>query len=765
MSKKQQRRLGNAALGTDYTLSKTKENADALFNTYGFMAAADKYKRLDGLERNAFVLSKLANAYRLNGEYEKAEQQYSEYINRAPDAEDLLHYAEVLQINGKCEDAARWNREYLNRTMDAERELFTECDFVKEIKKRDNIEVNNLQAINTAGMDFSPITYRDGVVFTSDRETHRLTKKKDLWTKDNFTDLFFAKVSEDGLPTGEAELFGSDLNEQLHDGTPTFNQEGTEMIFSRSDTEGETPDGVKELQLYIAKMQDGEWLPAEKLSISKSAYSYTHPTLNQDGTKLYFSSNKKEGGYGGMDIWVSQKVDGEWKRPVNLGPNVNTQENEIFPHLAIDNTLYFASNGHAGLGGLDIFSVRQGSKNNDRTWSNRANLGTPFNSQKDDFAFTMHGKGDTGYFTSNREGGVGEDDIYAWSGDLENVKLERDVLVLDKETEMRLPKIEVEIKDPTTGLDINALTDMNGEFVLPIKKDDTYNFTVKTPGYLPYTKEMTGDEMLEVDVNRLELTPITSIMTDGQTIDRLDGSPVSNAKVTIYNLCTGESREIESDANGDFVFETLCACDYRLVGEKQNYSDGINIYSVACRNCKTLTDAKSPVTVDLKMEPVAPTLSDYRTAPVRTDGTLNKYFLGSDDMAFEKGQVIRLSNLYYDFDKYNIRPDAQDDLNHVYDLLMTYPTMKIALLSHTDSRGSDRYNTRLSQKRAFSARDWLINKGVHPDRLTSVGVGEGLPVNDCTDGTDCEEDEHQLNRRTEIKINALDEPGIKVVRD
>jgi hypothetical protein len=226
LSQKQRRLLGSAQIGSDYTLSATKRKADELFNHVGYMASVSKYEKLEGIEQNKFVMAKLANSLRLNGEYEQAEYYYSQFINDVTSPEDYLHYAEVLQINGKCEDATRWNKEYLAATFDTNRDVITDCEQLDDIPVNDLVEVNNFSTLNSEGLDFSPVYYKEGVIFTSDRGVDRLTKKVDLWSKDNFTDLFYAQMNEDGI-VGEVEALAPTINHKLHDGTATFSPDGS----------------------------------------------------------------------------------------------------------------------------------------------------------------------------------------------------------------------------------------------------------------------------------------------------------------------------------------------------------------------------------------------------------------------------------------------------------------------------------------------------------------------------------------------------------
>lgn len=769
LTAKQQRRLANVQVGTDYSLSQTKRKADELFNHVGYMAAANRYHKLDEIEKNEFVQSKMANSYRLNGDYKNAEYWYAQCINETPYVEDYLYYAQVLLINGKCEDAVRWNKEYLAKTMDTDRDIITDCDHLKAITTHKAVEVRNLLTLNTSDLDFSAIPYQNGLVFTSNRGINRLTKKLDRWTKQSFTDLFFAEMNN-GTVTS-IQPFSESINNVLHDGTATFTEAGTEMIFSRSDNEGQNTNNIKELQLYASSFRDGVWTAARKLDFCNSEFTYCHATLSPDGKKLYFASNQDKGSYGGMDIWVSsKKLDNTWTMPMNLGPNVNTSGNEIFPYFANDQTLYFSSDGHQGLGGLDIFNVAQSVDNDDRSWNNRSNLGKPFNSQKDDFGFYANRKKNSGYFSSNRDGGQGGDDIYSWSGLMNNGEVTRQLVIIDKKTKKRLVDAQVELSNDKDSESKVVKTGKTGALSYSVNSNNDYTFKVMNKGYLPYTFTVSGDELVATDKKVIPLTKINKVNTSGTIFNEKYNKPLANAKVVILDRCSGKTTQVYSDAAGSFNFEAECGCEYEIRGTKDSFTEGVRTVSITDADCERFVKGAS-VEVILGLQFIEPVRRvepmprrSYATLSDRRSSGLNTYFLGSEELHFEEGQIIRLSNLYYDLDKFYIRTDAGQELNHVYELLRAYPTMKIALMSHTDARGSDRYNTRLSQKRAFSARDYLIAKGISPDRVSSVGLGETMLVNECSDGVNCSEEEHQLNRRTEIKITELREPGVKVIR-
>ncbi|MFK7809963.1 MAG: TolB family protein [Saprospiraceae bacterium] len=285
--------------------------------------------------------------------------------------------------------------------------------FVAESAALGHVAVRNMISLNSNDMDYSPLLYKDGIVFTSTRVFE--TKKK-RWFKSykkKFSYLFFAKRDERGQFNDPKPLEGG-INGRYHEGAATFNKQGDVMFFTRNNKKGKNQFGKVDLKIYTAKFNDGNWDEIEEIEIiNGEGFSTCHPTISADGQKLFFASNRN-GGYGGMDIYVSYLVDGEWQYPVNLGPEINTDGNEIFPFIAQGNKLYFSSDGHDGKGGLDIFQSNWIDETNEEDWTTALNMGLPFNSVKDDFGFSIYNNNQEGFFTSTREGGQGYDDIYTW---------------------------------------------------------------------------------------------------------------------------------------------------------------------------------------------------------------------------------------------------------------------------------------------------------------------------------------------------------------
>ena len=847
LSKKQKRLQGKAVQGSEFSFSAVKKKADKLYSALGFMAAVDLYENLEGMEKSTRVTANVANGYRLNGQYEDAEYYYSQIIKDTDNPEDILHYAQVLQSNGKCEDAVRWYKAYLAKSMDINRDFIKDCDELEQFKES-QVEVENVAALNSENLDFTPIPYKDGVIFTSNRGLNKVAQRQDNWTKESFSDLFYATKDEDGNFKKIAALNG-DINNKYHDGVPTFNRAGTFMIFTRNEKKFKNRNGNKDLKLYSAEGKDGFWSNVKELPINDTDYGTCHPTLSPDGRRLYFASDRA-GGFGGMDIYYSERIGSSWADPVNLGATINTAGNEIFPHMGEDDDLYFSSDGHRGLGGLDIYAAKKANKNDETTWDTRENLGYPFNSPKDDFSFFINSNADGGYFTSNRDGGKGGDDIYEWKGEINSkvVKskaLERRICVFNKDTGDRIEGAEVTVfstkQDGTVQeqvvaenremyLTLKPLNDNSQDYVISIMEKNgsslgrqnyfttdptgtfsytpqeaqSYIFMIEKDGYFTQRKTVNSKDILKEKEYCFDLSRRNCLTLNGKVQNEAYKTPLPNAEVKIFNKCNGEMEVVFSDENGVFTACLDCACEYEIQAAKQGFDLNQTSVSTLDHDCEDV-ELEAPILALIELKTGGNPFVDYNKGgsnypypdnygypnagyatpnypyngnhhppgsfpnngnqnPLAnmTPEQLREYFLGASNKVFEVGQVIRLSNLYYDFDDYAIRKDAQMELNYLEVLLKTYPNMEIALMSHTDVRGSNSYNQNLSRNRAKEVVKYLSQKGIAKTRLVPMGFGESRPQNGCVDGVSCTEFEHQMNRRTEVRILKFDTPGVRV---
>ena len=667
---------------------------------------------------------------------------------------------------------------------------------------KSNIVVANERTINTGQLEFSPAFYEDGIVFISSQKPLSKEKIFDDRIESTTMSIFLARRDEHGQ-LGKSVAFSNALVSSLHEGPLTFDKTGENIFFSRNNNEGNGKkatytEGVSRLKIYTAlKKGEDNWGVPTELPFCENNSDACHPSIAVDGDKLYFSSNRL-GGYGGMDLYVSERVNGIWGKPTNLGPKVNTPKNEVFPYIHADGTLFYSSNGLPGSGGLDIYYLKNNAQ--DGGLGVPVNLGAPFNSDKDDFGFIIDVDMKNGYFTSGRTGGMGGDDIYSFSMSqatlFENLANEYAAEYVDtnnntsgstttsnstsqsgssttkSNNNASTKNLNLMVIDKLTGLVINDATvsylnlndlsmseiiaDNNGKQAQIIKADGTFALELveskmknrqtnvagkasvlasKTGSYLisaakkGYTTEQLilkkGDSRSDIVI--LLSRPSDCVMVTGSVKNNKSGGPISYALVTLTNE-KGEAKAIPSDELGAFSVCLPCGYTYKAYATKEGAMSTVENVSTKGLNCGDGVE-RSLTPIELRI-----------AASVGKDFTINE------------GNSYQLRNIYYNFNDATIRPDARKDLEALYIVMTKYPDMEIELASHTDCRGTDFYNTDLSQRRASSAVQYLINKGIDAKRIVAKGYGETMLRNKCADGVSCSEQQHKINRRTEVKI-------------
>ena len=797
------------------TTRTTNARADKMYNKLGYQEAIDLYRSGD-LSQEA--MEKIADGYRLNHDTQNAEKWYAQIVESASNPLIHLYYAQALHSNGNLPKAKEHYLKYdafMGRNNDARgMRLAQAIDRAIEFEPTKEVEVENAFALNSHALDFSPAYLNGGIVFVSNRQAEVVGRKKDLWTGDEYNTLFYAEKNTKG-ELSKPEIFSLKLADRFHEGPVSFSKSGEQVFFTKNITK-KTKNKEYLLKIYTAFNNSGVWGEPSQLDLGDGASNDAHPTLSSDGQKLYFASDR-EGGYGGMDLYVSTFSGGKWGSPENLGATINTAGNEIFPFIYDDGTLYFASDGWGGLGGLDNFYVE---KKDEFTWGESNNLDKPFNSSKDDFGYILNVTGTEGFFTSARPDGLGKDDIYSFKmqkpqgNKKKTTKLFADVCAFDESTGERLPGVIVNVlaeaedgsfmgfeedflvslkptsvageytltlkmRDPfdDDGDDnISYTTDGNGLFSMKYKKSRNYILVGKLNGYKESRQKIGAAELAKGDFC-LPMVPAQCISLEGIVSNRKFGNPIPNATVTLIDLCTGETSEVRSDGSGYYQFPCLpCGCDFVLRGAKANFKEDNTLATTVDMDC----EGSERLTQDLRLMPpgigadgeleyvasnnsgrvntspngtnVRPGENPYSIDPsgvyINPDGTI----MSAEEM-LKNGITIELKDIFYDFDKYNIRSwDAQPDLEKVVALLQRHPDIYIELSAHTDSRASEAYNDELSKKRAASARQFIIDRGIEGYRISAQGYGEHRLVNRCADGVTCSEDEHQANRRTEVRI-------------
>ena len=599
--------------------NKNTEKADNLFKKLQYVDAINAYNKLvEKGEADTYVYGRLAEANFNVYNTEEAERWYSKALTDSNDSEMIYNYAQMLKANGKQDASNTQMQKFAEISPKDDRAVAFQAnnDYLpKLLKAKPQYDLESA-SFNSEFSDFGGTVNNEMLYFASARNTSRKTYKR---TEESFLDVYQVSITDES----EAGTVNGAVNTKHHEGLVTFSPDGETMYFSREsfyEGESEKLEGDKTKfsvhYLYKATKNGDSWNKAKELPFNNNTYSLRDPSLSVDGTTLYFASNMPNG-FGMYDLYkVSVNADGTFGEPENLGEKVNTAGNEGFPYMSSNNTLYFSSTGHLGLGGLDVFEFKDGAIKN---------LGQPINSVADDLAFTINEESEEGFVSSNREGGKGNDDIY---------KIAR---IKPCYTEVFATVVDTETNNPISGADI-VITDAEGNVVL---------------------KETTKED-------------------------------------------------------GTVTYKTFCETDLTLSAAKTDYESNTMSY---------VTTKESEDKVQITLQPI--------------------------EKLIVEDEVV-LNPILFDFDKSNIHAQAAFELDKLVAIMTKYPDMVIFAKSHTDYKGKDAYNMKLSERRAQSTVQYVISKGIAKERITGQGFGETEPKVDC--GRKCTDEERQTNRRSEFKI-------------
>ncbi len=641
-------------------------SANEAFDDERYTVAIERYKKAysklkkDPAERNV-VSFKLAECYRLTGDNKRAEAQYRRLIKDGYDSKEpqiLVYYADYLKAEDQLDEAKTYYEQYANKVPDDPRGRYgvEACEMIPVwMERQSKYEVTEEKDINSREADFAPAYYSENynaLVFTSTREG-AFGKKTDEWTDQNFSSLFTTRQDRKGEWSTPVLLDNQEkdgVNSEANEGAPAMNSDFSSLYFTRCPTEDNKANGC---QIYVSRRTGRYFGKPELVPLSfDTTEAIGHPTLSKDELIIYFSSDRP-GGYGGKDIWVAfrDSRNEDFKRPQNLGPTVNTPGDDMFPYLRTDTLLYFASDGHPGLGGLDIFYTYPDTAGQ---WSKPVNMGMPINSTADDFGIIFQPDAEKGFFSSNRNGRRSAEDIFSFI----------------------IPPVEF-----------------------------TLAGTVKDERSLQF---------------------------------------VQDAKVEIIGS-DGISMTARTNDKGYYMFgksQIMGNTTYEMLVSKDDY------FNTSGRITTVGEERSKDFTKDFMLQPIP-------------------------------DESVVLPDIQYDLDKWDLKPQYQDSLQGLITTLDENPTLKIELSSHTDARASFEYNDVLSQKRAQSVVDYLVERGIDPDRLVAKGYGERQPRklkrDYVTDGytfkegtvltesyidslpnKDIQEAAHQLNRRTEFRVLSKD---------
>jgi len=612
-----------------------------LYNYSEALSILNKMAKKDHDDKQEVFLL-MAQCYQKQHDVRSARGWYAKALEYgAIEPTQLYDYAKVLQTCGDYPKAKEYFLKYKELIPGDQRSsiLATFCDSALAWKDLPPVfEVKNATTLNSKQSEFGPVFYGPRLCFTSDRLVSDQSDKKYGWTGNAYLHLYFASPEyQDDFyhDFTEVQLAPDLFNKTYHDGPASFCSDDKEVLFNRTlvqkDKGKKDQDMIRThlLKIFSSTRNGSRWLKPSPFFLNSNTYSVGHPALSKDCSLLYFVSDM-EGGFGGTDIYVCHREGQSWSKAVNLGPVINTFGDEMFPFLSESGDLYFASDGHPGFGGLDVFITRQMA---DSSWFQPGNLGKPINSSFDDFSIVITKDNKQGVFSSNRPGGVGDDDLYVFE---------------------RLEK------------------------------------------YVPLTK---------------------TVYLTGYVKEKTSLQPIPNATVFAFNLEKNQVLILKTDSNGYYRMPVIPGKSYNVKAMQPGYIT--DCYFLVPDTTGGVTELSAPR--DLLLD------------------------------ILEEEKTFVLQNIYYDLDKWNIRPDAEPALDNLVTIMKENP-VNIELGSYTDCRASEAYNLELSQKRAESAVRYIVLQGINPTRITAKGYGESHPVNNCVDGVPCTEEKHQMNRRTEFKV-------------
>lgn len=660
---------------------------------------------------------------------------------------------------------------------------FPEINFpvIRELQKKEaRVKLTPVKELNSDGSDYGLVVSKSGDrYFTSDRGADnpslkpsiRLDAKNNLFSdeKNDFNDRpYFGIFRAD--EKGNIQSFSSDVAGGMQFSDPSL-MESKGMVFYTVFRDIKKIKKTREFDLnpeiYFGKIDAaGNITESKPFPLNNTiAHGVMTPFVDEESKRIYFASDMT-GGIGGFDLYYVTYDDNlNFGQPVNLGPGINTAKNESHP-FKMGDRLYFSSKGHPGLGGMDIFTAME----NGGIFSQVENMGVPFNSVRDDFAFTVTESGKR-YLSSDRQGGMGMDDIYLiedLSKKLIAKVIDCDGNLISADFESQLNNKKGNLSVPTARIPSGALAadlDIESEFQLEIRKKGHFSIfddQISTIGFaedtlfreyklfpIPYRTPVYVDIVyydLDKSAIRKDAAPaldkIANLMAEYDFLDLVVNSHTDSRASNAYNQALSNRR---ADAVRDYLAQFEIPGNrvkLEWFGEENHVNDCGD--GVPCPESEHQLNRRS----ELVLEAFSDNTRDY---------SLPTQFIGrdicdpADIFTVLNEEINSLPTIYFDFDKSDLRPVHKKELERVNLMLQRIPNLSLHLLGHTDQRGTDDYNMKLSERRAKVVEDYLSKRGLDKRRIVSEWIGESKPVNDCASGN-CDEPKHQENRRTELKL-------------
>ena len=712
-----------------------QKKADQLYNELSYVAAADYYKSLvktdTPTEEN---MRRLASSYFKIYDFVKAEEAYKNLTTKFASTvteNDLINYLQCLKYNQKYEEVKTVLTQIEQKRQDniITKNHAKKQNYVKELKEDSAAyKVTNVEALNTENAEFSPVFFNQNkaVLFASNRRNSSARNKTFSWDDSYFIDVYTSN-KKDSLKFESTTPMAKTVSSLYHDGPASLSADEKTVYLTKSNIVVKKIKGVLvnvvNLKLYIlTKEADGKLSKPVSFPYNSDDYSLGHATVTKDGKRMYFVSDMP-GGLGQTDLYLSENVNGQWQKPENLGQAINTEGREMFPYVHEDGTLFFSTDGRAGLGGLDLYFTVPAMD----AYFEPQSLGYPINSNYDDFGFALNDDLKTGYFSSNRSGGKGKDDIYFFRAKEPLMGVTLSGIVFDESNKEKVNNAWVYLLDNNKLVIDSTKVNDQAEYSFVIN-DPSKEYFVGAKERVKYYDRLIPVGKLQTGDNKKDVGLFPKYKLIDQIVDAKTNTPVEGVKTTFIDKATNQPKTYTTDATGTFT-DIIRG---KKPGDKLQFSikyekEG---YITVEKNYDILLDINT--VIDLKE-------------------TMQKLEIGADI-----AKVIQINPIYFDLAKWNIRKDAAAELDKIVKVMQENPTMTIELGSHTDCRSTKAYNLSLSSKRAKSSAEYIVSKGIAKNRIVGKGYGESKLINGCEcEGkvvSTCSEDEHQANRRTEFLI-------------
>ncbi len=688
--------------------------ADNYFRGMDYYKAAPIYAELTRKaagEKNFDNIRRAAICYAKNRMPARAE-----YFYRQLDAaghlekEDRIALVSVLQMQGKYAEADQVALGLGAAVLDSIPAMAANSAFRLELYSDSARYTCRELTINSGMGDFAPAWYDEGIVYASARRNTGFINHR--FGRDNswFLDIYHSHI-KDSLYTGKGRLMKSVFRTGAHDGPLTFSADGKEMFITRNRCSKEKSSTLVRVDLYHSQLQNGRWSTPELLPFNETGASTGHAALSPGGDTLWFVSDR-ENGYGGTDLYYVTRHENTWNHPLNAGAALNTAANEMFPFLSYNGELFFASDGHPGLGGLDLFSARA-----PYAGTAPVNMGYPLNSAADDFGLILDKTGTKGYFSSGRKDFT--DRLYALHIRPFSFFLELQTWALYPEKE-ELPFTSVRIVNKTSGTEQITETGAGATLQIRLEAGSDYELLAQKKDFSPQGPVQVSTRFLHKSETLHREILLKPLLLDLRIrlLDSLTHETLPGASVSIHDKNGQEFRTLQADSNGYVQIRVPRGEKYTISAIKKGYLENRIIYDAA-------TDLRTGQ-VDISLAQIVENIS------------------------------FRIDNILYDYGRASLRQESRKELDKLADFLLLNSTIRVELSAHTDARGSDPFNLRLSGERAASCVKYLVEeKGISPARIVSKGYGETRLLNHCRNEVPCSEEEHQQNRRTEIKVLTL----------